>query len=135
MRKPVSLLAAAAIVMASAVPARAENSVACLYLLMRIYHAQMDACKTPLDGASEAGYKRVRGQFETFIAQNAKQDPKAIIANVDATAQKSAATAKCKSMEFAQVKEAMKSFTSPFGETQLRENLKRKRDPQAGSCA
>lgn len=132
-RKFAALVLVPAMLAGAASPAQAQNSVSCVYLILRIYHAQMEACRQPLDTLHEKGYQRVRAMLEKFIHENAKSNPQGIIANVDAKV-KTAPRPTCNSMEFARVKDAMESFTSPFGETQLRENLKIKRDPQAGAC-
>jgi hypothetical protein len=132
-RKLSAALLVPAMLAVSAVPARAENSVSCVYLVLRLYHAQMQACRQPLKPPNERGYVRIRAMMEKFIRENAKANPDGILASVEAKA-KAVPRSTCKGPEFAQVKSAMESFTSPYGETQLRENLKRKRDPQAGTC-
>jgi hypothetical protein len=134
MRKTVAAILIPGFLAASMGAAHAENSVSCVYMILRIYHAQMEACRVPLKATNEAGYQRVNTMLQTFIRENAKQNPDAILASVENKVKLAVKNPGCKAPEFPQVVSAMESFTSSFGESELRENLKRKRDPQAGTC-
>ena len=41
-------LLSAAVVLTPVASARAETSIACEYMLMRVYHAELEACRVPL---------------------------------------------------------------------------------------
>ena len=68
-------LLSAAAVLAPVANARAETSIACEYMLMRVYHAELDACRVPLAKDREARYQRLRASLEQFIRTHAKNDP------------------------------------------------------------
>ena len=49
------------------------------YMLMRVYHAELDICRVPLAKDKEARYQRLRASLEQFIRTHAKNDPEKII--------------------------------------------------------
>ena len=84
MRKAlVTWLLSAAVVLTPVAAARAETSIACMYMLIRVYHAELDACRVPLSNDREARYQRVRGSLEQFIRTHAKNDPEKIISGIE----------------------------------------------------
>src|SRR5260370_31171755 len=76
-------LLSAAFVLTPLASARAETSIACEYMLMRVYHAELDVCRVPLAKDKEARYQRLRTSMEQFIRTHAKNDPEKIIAGIE----------------------------------------------------
>src|SRR5436305_3548191 len=72
-----------ALVLGSVEAARAETSIACMYMLMRVYHAELDYCRVPLSKDREDRYQRMRAGMEKFIRANAKNDPQKIISGIE----------------------------------------------------
>src|SRR5579872_239420 len=76
-------LLASALVLGPVAGARAQTSIACMYMLMRVYHAELDACHVALSKDREARYQRLRAGMEKFIHANAKNDPNRIISGIE----------------------------------------------------
>ena len=76
-------LLSAAVVLAPVASARAQTSIACEYMLMRVYHAELDICRVPLAKDREARYQRLRASLEQFIRTHAKNDPEKIISGIE----------------------------------------------------
>ena len=72
-------LTSAALVLGPIAAARAETSIACMYMLMRVYHAELDTCHVPLSKDREERYQHMRTDMEKFIHANAKNDPNKIL--------------------------------------------------------
>jgi len=115
--------------------AHAESSVSCMYMLLRVYHAELDYCRVALPKDREDRYQRLRASMEQFIRSNAKNDPEAMIAGIDDNIKRAIAGLKsCKSDDFSLARQAMDQLTAPSNEAQMRETVKIPRDPQRGSC-
>ena len=134
MRKISIAILTAFVALGTSLPARAENSVACSYMLMRIYHEHMKVCGTPLPRANETRFLWMKGQFEKFIYDNAVASPEKIIANVDKKVTESLKNVQCNSMDFARAKSTMESYTSSARAQEFKDSLSYPRNPLAGTC-
>ena len=115
--------------------AHAESSIACMYMLLRVYHAELDYCRVALPKDQEDRYQRLRASMEQFIRANAKNDPEAMIAGIDDNIKRAIAGLKsCQADDFKLARQAMDQLTAPSNEAQMRETVKIPRDPQRGSC-
>ena len=115
--------------------AHAESSIACMYMLLRVYHAELDYCRVALSKDQEDRYQRLRASMEQFIRANAKNDPEAMIGGIDDNVKRAIAGLKsCQSDDFKLARQAMDQLTAPSNEAQMRETVKIPRDPQRGSC-
>jgi hypothetical protein len=115
--------------------AHAESSIACMYMLLRVYHAELDYCRVALPKDQEDRYQRLRASMEQFIRANAKNDPEAMIGGIDDNIKRAIAGLKsCQSDDFKLARQAMDQLTAPSNEAQMRETVKIPRDPQRGSC-
>jgi hypothetical protein len=118
-----------------ATAAEAQSSISCMYMLMRVYRAELAYCRVPLPAQREARYQRMKTGLEQFIRQNAKNDPEAMIKGVDNNIQRAIAGLKsCQSEDFRLAQKAMDQLTEPEQETMVTNTLKIPRDPQQGSC-
>jgi len=128
----------AAVVLASllgAGVAQAQSSISCMYMLLRVYKAELDYCRVPLPAQREARYQRMRSGMEQFIRQHAKNDPEAMIKGIDTNIQRAIAGLKsCQSDDFRLAQKAMDQLTEPENETMVTNTLKIPRDPQQGTC-
>ena len=115
--------------------ARAQTSIACEYMLLRVYHAELDHCRVALPKEREDRYQRMRAAMETFIRANAKRDPEAMIAGI-ANNEKRAISglSSCQSEDFKLARQAIDQLTDFSNERQVTETLKVPRDPQRGTC-
>jgi hypothetical protein len=134
----VSLFLSAVIFSALAgAPAAAETSIACTYMLLRVYHAELDACHVALPNDREARYSRMRASMEKFIHANAKNDPLQIILGIEKnnipTALKGLKS--CQSEDFSLARQAMDQMTSAATETLITNTLMVPRDPMIGDCS
>src|SRR5665213_2844664 len=101
MRKSFTGLVAVFIVCLAPASAYADTSIACMYMLLRVYHAEMDTCRVALPKGQEDAYRRMRASMEKFIHANAKNDPDKIIAGVDDNIKRGLAGLKsCQSNDF-----------------------------------
>jgi len=138
MRKAsVPWLLSAALVLAPVVSAQAETSIACEYMLMRVYHAELDICRVPLAKDREARYQRLRSSLEQFIRTHAKNDPEKIISGIETDNIKRALEGlkSCKSDDFKFATQAMDQITSPAHEKMVQGTLGVARDPMSGACS
>ena len=130
-------LLSSALVVVPVASAHAETSVACMYMLMRVYKAEMDYCKVPLAKDKDARYQRMKSGLESFIRANAKQDPDKILANIENSNIKRALAGlkSCNSDDFKFAQQAMDKITTPDNEKLVTGSLTFKRDPMTGDCS
>jgi hypothetical protein len=125
---------AGALAFAMATPSQA-TSVSCTYMLLRVYHAELEACHVPLAKDREDRYLRLRASMEKFIRANAKNDPEKMIASVDNNIKRALAGLKsCKSNDFLLARQAMDKLTAPENGKIVNGNLQYPSDPQVGGC-
>ena len=137
MRKTViSWLLSTALVVVPVVSAQAETSVACMYMLMRVYHAELDACHVSLSKDRETRYDRMRVDMEKFIHANAKNDPDKIISGIETDNIKRALAGlkSCNSDDFKYAVQALDQITTPDHEKMVEGTLTLPRDPMIGDC-
>jgi hypothetical protein len=126
-------IAVASLLSASA--AQAQSSISCMYMLLRVYRAELEYCRVPLPAQREARYQRMKAGLEQFIRANAKNDPEAMIKGIDGNIQRALAGLKsCQSDDFKRAQQAMDQLTEPENETMVLQTIKIPRDPQQGSC-
>jgi hypothetical protein len=138
MRKSlVAWLLSSAMVLTPLAAAHAETSVACMYMLMRVYKAELDACHVPLPADRDARYQRIRTSLETFIRTHAKNDPNKIISGIETDNIKRALAGlkSCQSDDFKYARQAMDQITTPDHEKMVQGTLGIARDPMAGDCS
>ena len=130
-------LLSAAVVVAPVASAWAETSIACEYMLMRVYHAELDACRVPLTKEREDRYQRLRASLENFIRTHAKNDPEKIISGIETDNIKRALAGlkSCKSDDFKFAAQAMDQITAPAHEKMVQGTLGVPRDPMTGDCS
>jgi hypothetical protein len=118
-----------------ATAAEAQSSISCMYMLLRVYRAELAYCRVPLPAQREARYQRMKNGLELFIRQHAKNDPEAMIKGVDNNIQRAISGLKsCQSEDFRLAQKAMDQLTEPEQETMVANTLKIPRDPQQGTC-
>ncbi len=134
MRKAlVSGLIAGSLVLTTA--ASAQTSVACMYMLLRVYHAELEHCRVALPKEREDRYLRMRASLEKYIRENAKGNPEAMIAGIaDNEKRALAGLTSCQSDDFKLARQAIDQLTDFSNERMLNDTLKIPRNPQAGSC-
>jgi len=119
----------------SATAAQAQSSISCMYMLLRVYRAELEYCRVPLPPQREARYQRMRAGLEQFIRANGKNDPEALIKGIDGNIQRALAGLKsCQSDDFRLAQQAMDQLTEPENEAMVSRTVKIPRDPQQGSC-
>ena len=130
-------LLSAAVVLTPVASARAETSIACEYMLMRVYHAELEACRVPLTKDREDRYRRLRASLESFIRTHAKNDPEKIISGIETDNIKRALAGlkSCKSDDFKFAAQAMDQITTPAHEKMVQGTLGVPRDPMTGDCS
>ena len=115
--------------------AQAQASVSCMYMLLRVYHAELDYCRVALPQDREARYQRMRRNMERFIRANAKVDPEKLIAGIDNNIKRAIdSLGSCQSDDFKLARQAMDQLTELSNEQLVFDTLKYPRDPQSGSC-
>ena len=115
--------------------AEAQSSISCMYMLLRVYKAELDYCRVPLPPQREARYQRMKAGMEQFIRANAKNDPEAMIKGIDNNIRRAIAGLKsCQSEDFRLAQQAMDQLTEPENEQMVSSTLKIPRDPQQGTC-
>ena len=115
--------------------AQAQTSIACEYMLLRVYHAELDHCRVALPKEREDRYQRMRAAMEKFIRANGKNDPEAMIAGIaDNEKRAIAGLASCQADDFKLARQAIDQLTDFSNEKTVSETLKVPRDPQRGSC-
>jgi hypothetical protein len=137
MRKALTAcLVSSALVLGPVEAARAETSVACMYMLMRVYHAELDYCRVPLSKDREERYQRMRAGMEKFIRANAKNDPQKIISGIETDNIKRALAGlkSCNSDDFRYAVQALDQITTPDHEKMVEGTLGLPRDPMVGDC-
>ena len=134
MRKTVvSGLVAVSLVLTTA--ASAQTSVACMYMLLRVYHAELEHCRVALPKEREDRYLRMRASFEKFIRENAKGNPEAMIAGIADNEKRAVASLpSCQSDDFKLARQAIDQLTDFTNERMVSDTLKIARNPQQGSC-
>jgi hypothetical protein len=135
-RSIVAGLISSALVLAPMAAARADTSVACMYMLMRVYHAELDHCHVALTKDREDRYQRMKAGMEKFIHTNAKQDPNAIISGIETDNIKRALAGlkSCQSDDFKYAVQALDEVTTPDHEKMVEGTLALPRDPMVGDC-
>jgi hypothetical protein len=134
MKKTIARLFAAAVLFVPAA-ANAQSSVSCMYMLLRVYHAELDHCRVALPNDREARYSRLRAGMEKFIRDNAKVDPEKLIAGIAENEKRAiAGLTSCQSDDFKLARQAIDQMTDLSNERMMSETLKIPRDPQSGSC-
>jgi hypothetical protein len=130
-------LLSAAVALATVASAQAQTSIACEYMLMRVYHAELDICRVPLAKDKEARYQRLRASLEQFIRTHAKNDPEKIISGIETDNIKRALEGlkSCKSDDFKFAVKAMDQITTPAHEKMVQGTLGIPRDPMSGDCS
>jgi hypothetical protein len=119
----------------SATAAQAQTSISCMYMLLRVYHAELDRCKVSLPAEREDRYKRMRASMEKFIRANAKVDPEKIIAGIADNEKRAVASlSSCNSDDFKLARQAIDQMTDFSNEKVVNDNLAYARDPQSGTC-
>src|SRR5262245_32706250 len=125
----------ASVALLSATAAQAQSSIACMYMLLRVYRAELQYCRVPLPDQRAARYERMKAGMEQFIRAHAKNDPEAMIKGIDSNIQRALAGLKsCQSDDFRLAQKAMDQLTEPENETMVTNTLKIPRDPQQGTC-
>jgi hypothetical protein len=118
-----------------ATSAEAQSSISCMYMLLRVYKAELDYCRVPLPAQREARYQRMKAGMEAFIRKHGKNDPEALIKGVDNNIRRALAGLKsCQSEDFRLAQQAMDQLTEPENEKMVADTLKIPRDPQLGTC-
>jgi hypothetical protein len=118
-----------------ATSAEAQSSISCMYMLLRVYKAELDYCRVPLPAQREARYQRMKAGLEQFIRKNGKNDPELLIKGIDSNIQRAIAGLKsCQSEDFRLAQQAMDQLTEPENEKMVADTLKIPRDPQLGTC-
>jgi hypothetical protein len=138
MRKTLMVwLMSSAMVATPLAAAHAETSITCMYMLMRVYKAELDVCKVPLSADRDARYQRMRTSLETFIRTHAKNDPNRILAGIENSNIKRALAGlkSCKSDDFKYAQQAMEKMTTAENEKSVAGTLSIVRDPQSGDCS
>jgi hypothetical protein len=130
-------LLSSAMVLTPLAAAHGETSVACMYMLMRVYKAELDACHVPLAKDREDRYQRVRVALEKFIRTHAKNDPERIISGIenDNIKRALAGLKSCQSDDFKYARQAMDQITAPDHEKMVQGTLSIARDPMLGDCS
>jgi hypothetical protein len=106
-----------------------------MYMLMRVYHAELDHCRVALPMDREGRYQRLRASMESYIRANAKNDPEKMISSVDTNITRALqGLTSCRSNDFDLARQAMDQFTAPDKESELLDQLKYPGDPQVGGC-
>jgi hypothetical protein len=137
MRRVLVPILAASILLLAPAAAEADTSLSCMYMLMRVYHAEHDACHVALTKDREERYSRMKAGLERFIRANAKQDAEKILSNIESDNIKRALAGlkSCQSDDFKFAQQAMERLTAPDNEKLLNNTLAIPRDPQQGDCS
>jgi hypothetical protein len=117
--------------------ARADTSLACLYMLMRVYHAELDTCHVALSADQEERYSRMRIGMEKFIHDNARNDPKKIISGIENNNIRRALQnlKSCQSNDIRSARKTMNEITTPEHQALIENTLSVPRDPVQGDCS
>jgi hypothetical protein len=133
----VKCLLAPALVLAPIAAAHAETSVACMYMLMRVYKAEMDYCRVPLAKDRADRYERMKTGLEKFIRANAKVDAEKVISGIenDNIKRALAGLKSCQGDDFKYAAQAMDQITTADHEKMIQGTLGFARDPMQGDCS
>ena len=133
----VTWLLAPALVLTPVAAAHAETSIACMYMLMRVYKAELDYCKVPLMKDRADRYERLKTGMEKFIRDNAKVNADKVIAGIenDNIKRALAGLKSCQSDDFKYAVQAMDQITTPDNEKNVQGSLSYARDPMRGDCS
>jgi len=129
-------LISSALILAPLSAARADTSITCMYMLMRVYHAELDRCHVALSKDREDRFLRMKAGMEKFIHTNAKQDPNLILSGIenDNIKRALAGLKSCESDDFKYAVQALDEITTPDHEKMVQGTLALPRDPQIGDC-
>ena len=130
-------LLAPALALTPVATAHAETSIACMYMLMRVYKAELDYCRVPLMKDRADRYERMKTGLEKFIRANAKVDPEKVISGIEKDNIKRALAGlkSCQSDDFKYAIQAMDQLTTPDHEKIIQGSLGFARDPMQGDCS
>lgn len=136
MRTSIILLLVSSVLAISSMPASAETSIACVYMLMRVYHAELDACHVAIPKDREERYSRLRAGMEKFIRENTKNDAEKILSRIETVNIERALQSlkSCQSADFKFARQTMDQITNPDHETLIKNSLALRRDPMEGDC-
>src|SRR5215470_8812290 len=125
MRKALVSVLVPGFMLLAPIAAQADTSLTCMYMLMRVYHAELDACHVALPKDREDRYSRMKTGLETFIRAHAKQDPQRILSNIENDNIKRALQGlkSCQSDDFKFAQQAMDRLTTPDNENLLKNTL------------
>ena len=131
----IPVLAALALTAAPEVAQAQNSSIACMYMLLRVYHKELEYCRVELPRVQEQRYSRMRANFEKFIRANAKGDAEKMIAGIEGSEKRAiAGMGSCKSDNFDLARKALDQLLTGDNEALVNQHLKTPRDPQAGPC-
>jgi hypothetical protein len=131
----IPIIAALALTAVPQLAAAQNGSIACMYMLLRVYHKEMEYCRVRLPADREQRYSRMRANFEKYIRANAKGDAELMISGIDASEKRALAGLKsCQSDDFKLAQQALDQLLTPANENVVNQNLKIPGNPQAGSC-
>ena len=117
------------------IPSQAA-SVACMYLLMRVYHAELEHCGVALPRDQENRFQRLNAAMQKYIRDNARNDPEKMFASVEEKVKIAIKTLpSCRSNDFDLARKAIDDMTAPTNEASIRDRLKYPGDPQVGGCS
>ena len=133
----ITWLLAPALILTPLAAAQAQTSIACMYMLMRVYKAEMDYCRVPLTQDRAARYERLKAGMEKFIRANAKVDPDKVLSGIENNNIKRALAGlkSCQSDDFKYAAQAMDQITTPDHEKMVTGSLGFARDPMQGDCS
>jgi hypothetical protein len=136
MRTSIILLLVPSVLAISSVAASAETSIACVYMLMRVYHAELDACHVAIPKDREERYSRLRAGMEKFIRENAKNDAEKILSRIETVNIKGALQSlrSCHSADFKFARQTIDQITDGDHEALIKNSLALRRDPMEGDC-
>jgi len=130
-------LLAPALMLTPVAAAHAETSIACMYMLMRVYKVEMDYCRVPLAKDRADRYERMKTGMEKFIRANAKVDPEKVLSGIenDNIKRALASLKSCQSDDFKYALQAMDQITMPDHEKMVQGSLGFARNPMQGDCS
>ena len=134
-KRLISAIAAGALCLAPEIAAAQNSSIACMYMLLRVYKKELEHCKVTLPRVQEQRYSRMRANLEKFIRANAKGDPEKMIAGIARSEERAiAGLSSCNSEDFKLARLSMDQLLTSDNEHVVNQNLKIPGNPQAGPC-
>ena len=128
-------IAALALSLVPQVAMAQNSSVACMYMLLRVYHKELEYCRVTLPRAMEQRYVRMRANFERFIRANAKGDPEKMISGIESSEKRAiAGMGSCRSENFDLARKALDQLLTGDNEALVNQHLRTPRNPQEGPC-